>query len=84
MIRSTMLRAVTAAALALALNYGAVMAQTSTTSNDNGTTTTRTEQRRGFDAGWLGLIGLFGLLGARRRSHVEDPYRRTETRGAHA
>ena len=99
MNRSRMLRAATAAVLALSLNVGAVMAQTSgggsgssggsgTSSgssdmNNGGTTTTTTEQRRGFDAGWLGLIGLFGLLGRKRRA-ADEPYRRQETRGAHA
>ena len=30
----------------------------------------RTADRRGFDWGWLGLIGLAGLLGQRRSSNV--------------
>ena len=30
----------------------------------------RTDDRRGFDWGWLGLIGLAGLLGHRRTDNV--------------
>ena len=30
----------------------------------------RTDDRRGFDWGWLGLIGLAGLLGQRRSAQV--------------
>ena len=31
------------------------------------TNTNRTDDRRGFDYGWLGLLGLTGLLGLRKR-----------------
>ena len=32
----------------------------------------RTDERRGFDWGWLGLIGLAGLLGHRRSVNVSS------------
>jgi MYXO-CTERM domain-containing protein len=34
------------------------------------TVTTRYDDRRGFDWGWLGLVGLLGLFGLRRPTNV--------------
>lgn len=41
--------------------------------------TTPTPERRGFDWGWLGLLGLFGLAG-RRRGVATGAYDQTTTR----
>lgn len=43
-------------------------------------TTYSQRDRGGFDAGWLGLIGLAGLLGLRR--HERDRVGKTSTVGA--
>jgi hypothetical protein len=46
------------------------------------TTTVRRDNDRGFDWGWLGLIGLAGLMGRRRQPdvHRTDGMRTTATR----
>ncbi|MFL6350795.1 MAG: WGxxGxxG family protein [Bryobacteraceae bacterium] len=58
--------------LATALTLGSARAQT--TANDpnaagqnTNTTTNHSDDRRGFDYGWLGLVGLAGLMGLRKR-----------------
>jgi len=68
--------------LAAGLTLGTATAQTTTdtTSTANsGMNTNRTDDRRGFDYGWLGLLGLAGLLGLRRPA-VRDDIRTGTTR----
>ena len=60
------------AAAALFLSAGAAMSQTATTPADGTYTDTATtpavvEEEDGMDWGWLGIIGLAGLLGLRKR-----------------
>jgi MYXO-CTERM domain-containing protein len=69
--------------VATGLLLGTVNAQTgtdtaSTAATDTNTTRTHTDDARGFDYGWLGLIGLAGLLGLRKRNVVTDT--RSDTR----
>jgi MYXO-CTERM domain-containing protein len=75
-----------AVALAAALSVPAFAQGTSGTgtAGSTGTTTSadttiRHETGRGFDWGWLGLLGLAGLLGRRRQPDVHrvDPARTT-------
>jgi MYXO-CTERM domain-containing protein len=40
-------------------------------------TTSRVDDRDGFNYGWLGLLGLAGLLGMRRRAANDDLARDT-------
>ena len=69
------LQRLTIFAMAIGLVLGTAAAQTSdTNAAGQGTTTTnayRTDDRRGFDYGWLGLLGLAGLLGLRKRDIPE-------------
>ena len=61
--------------LAAGLALTTATAQTATdTSTSAGTDTnaTHTNDRRGFDWGWLGLLGLAGLLGLRRANHLTE------------
>ena len=60
--------AIGATALSLVAISPAVSAQTET----NGNTQARDEG--GFNPGWLGLLGLAGLLGMRRRDHDETQH----------
>lgn len=49
--------------------YGDTNMNANTSTNTNNYRATATDDnRRGFDWGWLGLLGLFGLAGARNRS----------------
>lgn len=84
MIATKMKTQLTVAALALALLGGSVSAQQTTTTTPGGTTTTgttiRTDDRRDFDWGWLGLLGLVGLAGLRRREHHDTSTPRTMPR----
>ena len=71
----TNLKIVRSALLIAGLTLGTATAQTTPdTSSTAGNTmsTTHTDDRRGFDWGWLGLIGLAGLLGRRRPNVVTD------------
>lgn len=43
-----------------------------TTVNANNYRTTAATDDDGFDWGWLGLLGLFGLAGARNRNRERD------------
>jgi hypothetical protein len=45
-------------------------ANNAATPNANYGTYTRSEERRGFDWGWLGLLGLLGLMGLRKPTNV--------------
>ncbi|MGI8958447.1 MAG: WGxxGxxG family protein [Bryobacteraceae bacterium] len=60
--------------LAGGLVLGTANAQTATdtasTASGTNTSSTRPDDRRGFDYGWLGLIGLAGLLGLRKRERM--------------
>jgi MYXO-CTERM domain-containing protein len=54
------------------LALGTATAQTASSDpnaagQNSNTTNTRTDDRRGFDYGWLGLLGLAGLAGLRKR-----------------
>ncbi len=60
-----------AAGLALATANAQTGTDTSSTAT-NSMTTTHTDDRRGFDWGWLGLLGLAGLLGLRRPNVVTE------------
>jgi MYXO-CTERM domain-containing protein len=58
--------------IAAGLTLGSATAQTATSDpnpagQNSNTTSTRTDDRRGFDYGWLGLLGLAGLAGLRKR-----------------
>lgn len=59
------------AGLALTTANAQTGTDTSSTAT-NSMTTTRTDDRRGFDWGWLGLLGLAGLLGLRRPNVVTE------------
>jgi MYXO-CTERM domain-containing protein len=54
---------------------------TDTSSSAPGTNTSSThpDDRRGFDYGWLGLIGLAGLLELRKRAVVNHSHSGTGT-----
>jgi len=58
---------------------GSTAAPTTTTGTD---TTTRRDTDRGFDWGWLGLLGLAGLMGLRKQpdAHRVDPMRTSAQR----
>lgn len=64
------LQRLTISVLAAGLALGTAHAQSgdpNATGPANSTTNTnRTDDRRGFDYGWLGLLGLAGLLGLRK------------------
>jgi MYXO-CTERM domain-containing protein len=66
-----MIRYLRTALLLTTMALGTIAAQTATdTSNPSASTNnmnTRNDDSRGFDYGWLGLLGLAGLLGFRRR-----------------
>jgi MYXO-CTERM domain-containing protein len=66
------LQRLTLGVLAAGLALGTAAAQTSDPNaagpGANTTNTNRTEDRRGFDYGWLGLLGLGGLLGLRKQN----------------
>ncbi|MBV8708259.1 MAG: WGxxGxxG-CTERM domain-containing protein [Acidobacteriaceae bacterium] len=58
--------------VAAGLALGTATAQTATSDpntagQNSNTSNTRTDDRKGFDYGWLGLLGLAGLAGLRRR-----------------
>jgi len=54
-------------AAGLALSTATAQTATDTSGTASGdTNATHMDDRRGFDWGWLGLIGLAGLLGLRR------------------
>ena len=76
------LKTIRYAVLTAGLMLGTLSAQTSTdtssTATDTSMSRTHTDDRRGFDYGWLGLLGLAGLLGLRRPNVVSDT--RSDTR----
>ena len=58
--------------VAAGLALGTATAQTATSDpntagQNSNASNTRTDDRRGFDYGWFGLLGLAGLAGLRRR-----------------
>ena len=77
-----------AAGLAIAPAHLPASAQTNTAPGTNSTTTTTTprsdvynaDRERDFDWGWLGLLGLSGLLGLMPKKHEEN-VRYTTTTG---
>jgi MYXO-CTERM domain-containing protein len=79
----TVLRQLTIGVLAAGLALGTAAAQTATDTNTAGpnssTTNNRTDERRGFDYGWLGLLGLAGLLGLRKPNVVNHTHSGTGT-----
>ncbi|MEF2554630.1 WGxxGxxG family protein [Aurantimonas sp. A2-1-M11] len=71
------LKVVALAAIILAANGTAALAQDTTTAPD--TAVQQNYDDDGFDLGWLGLIGLAGLAGLKKRkheTHVVDTTRR--------
>jgi MYXO-CTERM domain-containing protein len=78
----TTIKALRCALVAAGLVLGTANAQTPTDTSSTGTDTNRThtDDGRGFDYGWLGLIGLAGLLGLRRRNVVTDTRPDTRSR----
>ncbi len=67
------------ASVLLVATATAQTATTDTTNTGSNMNNTRTDDGRGFDYGWLGLLGLAGLLGLRRPA-VRDDLRTGTTR----
>ena len=70
MLRSTRLM-VTSAMVAGALVFAPSSARAQTTDSTASATYT-TDNHRGFDWGWLGLLGLLGLIPRKRRDTVVE------------
>ena len=70
-MRSTLLRPVLAGSLFFAAIAG-VSTPSQAVAQDTGTLPADRHNDNGFDKGWLGLIGLAGLLGLKRREDVRD------------
>jgi hypothetical protein len=70
-MRSTLLRPMLAGSLLLAAIAG-VSAPSQAASQDAGSLPADRHDDNGFDKGWLGLIGLAGLLGLKRRDDVRN------------
>ena len=62
---------VTSAMVAGALVFAPSSARTQTT-DSTATTTYTTDHDRGFDWGWLGLLGLLGLIPRKRKETVVE------------
>jgi MYXO-CTERM domain-containing protein len=83
-MRSTLLRPMLAGSLLLAALAG-VSVPSQAAVQDTGTLPADRHDDNGFDKGWLGLIGLAGLLGLKRRDDVRDRVSRNDaTRSANA
>jgi MYXO-CTERM domain-containing protein len=76
----TLRYALVAAGLVLGTANAQAQTDTSSTGTDTNMSRTHTDDGRGVDYGWLGLIGLAGLLGLRRRNVVTDT--RSDTRAS--
>jgi hypothetical protein len=70
-MRSTLLRPMLAGSLLLAA-LASVSAPSQAAAPDTGTLPADRHDDNGFDKGWLGLIGLAGLLGLKRRDDVRN------------
>ena len=70
-MRSTLLRPVLAGSLLFAAVAG-LGTPSQVAAQDQGTSPADRHDDNGFDKGWLGLIGLAGLLGLKRRDDVRD------------
>ena len=70
-MRSTLLRPMLAGSLLLVALAG-VSAPSQATAQESSTLPSDRHDDNGFDKGWLGLIGLAGLLGLKRRDDVRD------------
>ena len=67
MSKKWLIRLLAAGAIVSLTGFGPVMAQDAGgTTGGTDTTTTTQEDRGGFNPGWLGLLGLAGLMGLRR------------------
>jgi MYXO-CTERM domain-containing protein len=77
------LQRLTVGVLAAGLALGTAHAQASDPNagaqGSSTTNTNRTDDRRGFDYGWLGLLGLAGLLGLRKRDVPDRLHTGTRT-----
>jgi MYXO-CTERM domain-containing protein len=58
--------------LALAVCLASALPLAAQTTSGSDTTSTSSRRSSGFDWGWLGLVGLAGLLGTRRKNNVHD------------
>ena len=70
-MRSTLLRPMLAGSLLLAAVAG-FSTPSQVAAQDRGTLPADRHDDDGFDKGWLGLIGLAGLLGLKRRDDVRE------------
>jgi hypothetical protein len=78
-MRSTLLRTTLAGSLFLACLAGVGSATSAAAQDQSTVPADRHDDDNGFDKGWLGLIGLAGLLGLKRRDE-HDVSQRDATR----
>jgi hypothetical protein len=85
-MRSTLLRTTLAGSLFLACLAGVGSATSTAAQDQSAVPADRDNYDNGFDKGWLGLIGLAGLLGLKRRDEHDvsqgDATRNDASRGS--